>query len=91
MFSRAGQEKKCSTDRSSSLQYALEGGVRRPKYRNERVRRVWPILRRARMTSSCLEVRLEEDQGTGVFLMVRSLLKGREDQRSCQEGLSRER
>jgi len=68
MFSRAGQEKKCSTDRSSSLQYAHEGRARRPKKRNEWVRRVWPILRRARVTSSCLEVRLEEDQGIGFFL-----------------------
>jgi len=32
MFSRAGQEKKCSTDRSSPLQYAHEGGeAKRPK------------------------------------------------------------
>ena len=29
--------------------------------------------------------------GDWVFLMVRSLLKGREDQRSCQEELFRER
>jgi len=43
------------------------------------------------MISSCLEVRFEEDQGIGVFLMVQSLLKGREDQRSCLEELIRER
>jgi len=43
------------------------------------------------MTSSCSEVRLEEDQAIGGFLMDWSLLNGREDQRLCQEELIRER